>query len=206
MNTETADAEFYRYQRLQSQKVYKKLPWKSLAGQRLLLVGFGHIGKAVARNARHLGMHITAVRTKAVATPEADAVYSFDELQTVLPQADFVSLHLPHTEATHHFFDKKLFGAMQADSFFINTARGQLVVEEDLVAALAEKQIGGAYLDVFNREPLPLSSSLWELKNVILTPHHCDAVSDWHQRFADFFASNLQRWLQQESLENIVKG
>ncbi len=196
---------FYRYQQQQNHKIYKKLPWNSLAGQKLLLVGFGHIGKAVARDAHHFGMHVTAVRTKAYETPEADAVFVIDQLPKLLPHADFVSLHLPHTEETHQFFDKKMFYAMKEGSHFINTARGQIVNEEDLIEALSSKHLGGAYLDVFSEEPLPQSSLLWGLENVILTPHYCDAVSDWHERFADFFADNLQSWLNGNALQNVIK-
>lgn len=195
---------FHRYLQQQAQKVYQKIPWKSLADQRLLLIGFGHIGKAVAANARHFGMHVTAIRTKAHPTPEADAVYTMEELPEQLPHADFVSLHLPHTKTTHHFFSKELFSTMKADSFFINTARGQLVDESALIEALQNRQIGGAYLDVFETEPLPKSSPLWDLDNVLLTPHYCDAVSDWHKRFADFFASNLQNWLAHSPLINRI--
>jgi len=196
---------FYRYQQLQRQKKYKKLPWNSLAGQKLLLVGFGHIGKAVARDAHHFGMHVTAVRTKACETPEADAVFAIDQLPELLPHADFVSLHLPHTNNTHQFFDKQMFNAMKKGSHFINTARGQIVQEKDLIEALNSKHLGGAYLDVFSEEPLPKSNPLWECENLILTPHYCDAVSDWHERFADFFAENLHHWLSSKSLKNVIK-
>lgn len=195
---------FHRYQQQQSQKIYRKLPWNSLAGQRLLLIGFGHIGKAVAANAHHLGMHVTAIRSKAQATAGADAVCAMEELPKQLPLADFVSLHLPHTKATHQFFSNDFFAAMKRDSYFINTARGQLVDENALIDALRDRQIAGAYLDVFAIEPLPQTSPLWNLDNVILTPHYCDAVSDWHDRFADFFAANLQNWLDQLPLANRV--
>jgi phosphoglycerate dehydrogenase-like enzyme len=196
---------FNRYQQLQKQKTYKKLPWNSLAGQKLLLVGFGNIGKAVARDAHHFGMHVTAVRSKTRETPEADAVFAIDQLPELLPYADFVSLHLPHTDKTHQFFDKKMFTAMKKGSYFINTARGQIVNEEDLIEVLINKHLAGAYLDVFSEEPLPESNPLWNLENAIITPHYCDAVSDWHERFADFFADNLQNWLHNEPLQNIVK-
>lgn len=196
---------FFRYQQQQKQKTHRRLLWNSLAGQKLLLIGFGHIGKAVAKNAHHFGMHVTAVRTQVSETPEADAVFAINKLPDLLPHADFVSLHLPHNAETHQFFNKKMFCAMKTGSYFINTARGQIVQEEDLIEALSEKRIGGAYLDVFAEEPLPTSSPLWDLENVILTPHYCDAVSDWHKRFADFFADNLQNWLDGIPLQNCIK-
>lgn len=195
---------FFRYRELQQQKIYRKLPWNSLVGQKLLVIGFGHIGKALARNGKHFGMHITAIRTSTKATPEADETYTLRKLPELLPNADFVSLHLPHTKATDQFFDKKMFSAMKKSSYFINTARGGVVNEEDLIQALQERQISGAYLDVFATEPLPASSPLWELGNALLSPHYCDAVTDWHERFADFFAGNLRRWLGAESMHNLI--
>ena len=195
---------FFRYQQQQQKKIYRKLPWRSLEGQHLLLIGLGHIGKAVALKGRHFGMHITAVRSHLQHSPEADVVAPPDRLPELLPDADFVSLHLPYSEATHHFFDATLLAAMKKSAFFINTARGKIVDEKALIYALQEKKIGGAYLDVFSEEPLPSSSPLWHLDNVIITPHYCDAVEDWHERFADFFASNLQRWLAGEKLRNRI--
>ncbi|HID70702.1 MAG TPA: D-2-hydroxyacid dehydrogenase [Desulfobacterales bacterium] len=196
---------FFRYQQQQQEKIYRKLPWQSLEGKRLLLIGFGHIGKAVAANAHHFGMHVTAVRSSVQESPEADAVYTPDRLPELLPDADFVSLHLPYNEATYHFFDVKMFEAMKDSGYLINTARGNIVDEIALVTALREKSIGGAYLDVFSEEPLPPSNPLWELDNVLISPHYCDAVEDWRERFADFFADNLERWLKGKVLRNLLK-
>ena len=196
---------FFRYQQQQQKKIYRKLSWRSLEGKRLLLIGFGHIGKAVAINARHFGMHITAVRSSIQESPAADAIYMPEKLPDLLPEADFVSLHLPYNEGTHHFFDARMFEAMKDSGYLINTARGNVVNEDDLVTALREKRIGGAYLDVFSEEPLPPSSPLWELENVLISPHYCDAVEDWRERFAGFFADNLQRWLDGKILCNLLK-
>ncbi len=196
---------FFRYQQQQQRKEYRKLPWHSLEGQKLLLVGMGHIGRAVAINGRHFGMHITAIRSTIQDSPEADVVCTPDQIYEVLPEADFVSLHLPYSEATHHFFDARMFGAMKESAYFINTARGNIVDEEALVAALQGKTIAGAYLDVFSEEPIPQSSQLWQLENALLTPHYCDSVDDWHERFAAFFADNLQRWVVGEELQNMIR-
>lgn len=197
---------FFRYQQQQREKLYKKLPWRSLEGQKLLLIGLGHIGQAVAVNARHFGMHITAVRSRITDSPEADVVCTPDQLPTLLPEADFVSLHLPYSEETHHFFDAKMFKAMKESAYFINTARGGIVDEDALVAALKKKEIKGAYLDVFREEPIPQSSQLWQQENALISPHYCDSVEDWHERFAIFFADNLQRWLAGDALHNLIKS
>ncbi len=195
---------FFRYQQQQQEKTYRKLVWRSLEGQKLLLIGLGHIGKAVAINARHFGMYVTAVRSRLQDSPEADVVCTPDRLPELLPEADFVSLHLPYSEETHHFFDATMLGSMKESAFLINTARGNIVDEEALIIALQKKTIGGAYLDVFSEEPLPESSPLWQLDNVLITPHYCDAVEDWRERFADFFADNLQHWLAKEELSNRI--
>ncbi len=195
---------FYRYQQQQQQKIYRKLPWHSLEGQKLLLIGLGHIGKAVALNARHFGMHVTAVRSRLQESPEADVVCTPDRLLEVLPEADFVSLHLPYNEETHRYFDAEKLGAMKKSAYLINTARGKIVDEEALITALLEKRIAGAWLDVFSEEPLPQTSPLWQLDNALITPHYCDAVEDWHERFVDFFAMNLKRWQAGKNLHNCV--
>jgi phosphoglycerate dehydrogenase-like enzyme len=197
---------FFRYQQQQQEKLYRKLPWRSLEGQKLLLIGLGHIGRAVARNARYLGMHVIAVRSRLQDSPEADEVYTPDSLPSLLSDADFVSLHLPYSEETHHYFDARLLKFMKPGAYLINTARGNIVDEPALINALQEKRIAGAYLDVFSEEPLPGSSQLWQLDNVLLSPHYCDSVEDWHERFADFFADNLDRWLAGEKLQNVIKS
>ncbi len=196
---------FFRYQQQQQEKLYRKLPWRSLEGQRLLLIGFGHIGRAVARNAKYFGMHVTAVRSSIQESSDADRVCTADQLPELLAEADFVSLHLPYSEETHRFFDAAMFAMMKKSAFFINTARGDIVDEDALIAALGRRDIRGAYLDVFSKEPLPQKSSLWELDNILMSPHYCDSVTDWHERFADFFAENLQRRLAGEALQNRIR-
>lgn len=196
---------FFRYQQQQQERLYRKLPWRSLEGQTLLLVGLGNIGRAVARNARYFGMQVTAVRSRVQDSPDVDRVCTPDQLPKVLPQADFVSLHLPYSEKTHHFFDAAMFAKMKESAFFINTARGDIVDEDALITALGRGDIRGAYLDVFGEEPLSQESLLWQLDNVIMSPHYCDSVEDWHERFAGFFADNLQRWLAGDALRNRIR-
>lgn len=196
---------FHHYQQYQQNKIYKKLPWRSLEGRRLLLIGFGHIGRAVALNCRHFGMHITAVRTRVQETPEADVVAIPEQIPALLAESDFVSLHLPYSVANHNFFDAEMFSCMKRDAFFINTSRGKLVDEYALVEALRNEKISGAYLDVFHEEPLPRSSQLWQLDNLVISPHYCDAVEDWRERFASFFADNLENWIVDKGLRNCVQ-
>ncbi len=195
---------FFRYQLQQQKKQYLKLPWRSLEGQKLLLIGMGHIGRAVAVNARHFGMHVTAIRSRIQESPEADVVCTPDQVPDLLPDADFVSLHLPYNTTTHHYFDAKMFRAMKQSAYFVNSARGNIVNEDALVSALQNGEIAGAYLDVFREEPIPQSSQLWQLNNALISPHYCDSVADWRERFAAFFADNLGRWIGGDELYNLV--
>ena len=95
---------------------------------------------------------------------------------------------------------------MKKSGYLINTARGNVVDESALIAALQAKSSAGAYLDVFSEEPLSESSELWQLDNVLLSPHYCDSVEDWHERFAGFFADNLDRWQAGKKLHNLIKS
>ena len=95
---------------------------------------------------------------------------------------------------------------MKPGAFLINTARGAIVDEPALVAALDNGHLCGAYLDVFETEPLPADSPLWRMSNVVVTPHVADAVPDWPARFAAFFADNLERWLAGRPLANVVQA
>ncbi len=196
---------FFRYQQQQQKQIYRKLPWRSLEGQKLLLIGFGHIGRAVAIKARQFGMHITAIRSRLVDTPDADAVCTSDKLLSLLPETDFVSLHLPYNEKTHHFFSLEMLRAMKKSAYLINTARGGVIDEDALITALQEEQIAGAYIDVFNEEPLSQENPLWQLDNLLISPHYCDAVEDWQERFAAFFADNLHKWLAGNALQNVIR-
>ena len=138
--------------------------------------------------------------------PAVDALYPPEALHEVLAEADVVTLHLRLDAKTQHIIDRDALAAMKPHTLLINTARGPVVDEAAVITALEDGHLGGAYLDVFETEPLPADSPLWGLKNVILTPHVADSVPDWPARFAAFFADNLERWLAGEPLENLVEG
>ena len=147
------------------------LPRPRSAGGRLVIVGMGRIGRAVATRAVAFGMRVVAFEL--VADPEFDARYgitrvSFDELLAV---SDVVSLHLPLLEATRGLFNSSTFSKMKPGALLINTSRGGLIVEADLVEALRSGHLGGAGLDVFQREPPEADNPLWSLPNLVLTPH-----------------------------------
>lgn len=197
---------FLRYLDQQRRAEWRPHAFRPLAGQTLAVVGLGQIGGRVAANAKALGMRVLGVRRSASPHPAADAVYPPDALHRVLAEADIVTLHLRLDAATRHIIGREALAVMKPGALLINTARGPIVDEGALVAALEDGRLGGAYLDVFETEPLPADSPLWGLANVILTPHAADSVPDWPARFAAFFADNLERWLARRPLENVVKG
>ncbi|NQV44078.1 MAG: D-2-hydroxyacid dehydrogenase, partial [Rhodospirillales bacterium] len=119
-------------------------------------------------------------------------------------QADFVSLHVRMSEQTRGMINGEMLAAMKPGSFLINTSRGPVVDEAALTEALQRGHLGGAYLDVFETEPLPSDSLLWDMPNVIITPHAADNVHDWVPRFAHMFVDNLERWNTGQNLVNVV--
>ena len=195
---------FPNYAERQRERRWRPVPFTPLRGRTLLVVGFGHIGECVARNAKALGMRVLATRSTPAPHPAADAVHGPDALAALLPEADFVSLHVRLDAATRGLLSREAIAAMKPGACLVNTSRGAVVDEAALVDALRSGHLGGAYLDVFETEPLPAGSPLWTMPNVILTPHASDNIVGWPRRFAELFADNLDRWLAGEPLLNRV--
>jgi phosphoglycerate dehydrogenase-like enzyme len=178
---------------------------RELNGATLVVVGLGAIGREVARIASALGMHVIAVREnpqKGSAT--ASEVKGFENLNDVLPLADFVVLAAPLTPETKGCFNAERFACLKPDSYFINVARGALVDEPALIDALRSNTIGGAALDVFSAEPLSPDSPLWTLENVLMTPHSAALTEKQWDRHYAFFSENLRRFKSGEALLGIV--
>lgn len=193
-----------RFLRQQEAASWQPQPWRPLAGRTMLLVGTGAIVREVALRARPFGMRLIGLNRTARPLPELDEVRPLGDLHAALADADVVSLHLRLVPETQGLIGREALAAMRAGALFLNTARGGLVDEAALAEALAGGRLGGAYLDVFEEEPLPLSSPLWRLDNVILTPHCADQIAGWEDRFAAFFMDNLERRLAGRPLLNIV--
>jgi phosphoglycerate dehydrogenase-like enzyme len=183
---------------------------REIAGATLGLVGMGAIGRELAPKAAALGMRVLAVRERPErgfgrALPgEGHAVFGTGQLDSMLGEADFVVLAAPVTPQTRGMMDAARLGRMKPDSYLINVGRGALVDEAALVEALRQNKIGGAALDVFTTEPLPADSPLWDLHNVLITPHSAGlAVKMWERHYA-LLADNLRRYLAGEPLRNVV--
>ena len=183
---------------------WKPVSFTPLRGRTLLVVGFGRIGECVAGNAKALGMRVLAIRGTPAPHPAADEMHGPDALEALLPAADFVSLHVRLTAATRGLLSREAIAAMKPGAYLINTSRGAVLDEAALVDALRSGRLGGAFLDVFETEPLPAESPLWAMRNVLITPHASDNIVGWPRRFAALFADNLDRWREGEPLLNPV--
>jgi phosphoglycerate dehydrogenase-like enzyme len=198
------NGNFLRYLDQQRARRWQPIGFRPLRDKTLLVVGLGAIGGYVAENAKALGMRVLAARRTLGPHPAVERLFPMTALHDALGEADFVSVHARLTEETRYLIDAAAFGAMKLGAYFINTSRGPVVEESALVAALESGHLAGAYLDVFETEPLPPSSPLWGMANVLITPHASDSVSDWPRRYVDFFAENLARWRDGRPLLNVV--
>ena len=161
----------------QRQKIWNRDTLSSthaLSSQHCLIAGFGSIGRECARLLKPFGCKITGIRrTPSDHNPNchADTVVHPDALPEILPSADHVICILPGTEETRNFFDKNSFSNMKPSAFFYNLGRGHCCNEADLIEALEKGSVAGAGLDVFEEEPLPSTSKLWSMANVLIMPH-----------------------------------
>ena len=170
-------------------------------GRTMGIVGLGSIGGEVARLAQHFGMHVIGVRR----TPRGDEpceTWPTDRLHELLPLVDTLVLTAPLTDETRDLIGAPELALLPQGAHVINVGRGQLIDEPALVAALQSGHLGGAALDVFVVEPLPADSPLWNLPNVIVTPHSAGGTPLAYQRAADFFATNLARYQAGEVMVN----
>ncbi|WP_236538516.1 D-2-hydroxyacid dehydrogenase [Spiractinospora alimapuensis] len=176
-----------------------------VAGKRALVIGTGPIGRAIARQLSAVGLTVRGLgRTARTDDPDFTTVHPQQELHTAVSEADFVVLAAPLTEATHGMIDDAALRAMRPSTRVINIGRGPLVVERDLVAALRDGAIAGAALDVFESEPLPTDSPLWDMPGVIVSPHMSGDTVGWRADLAQLFYDNLDRYLDGRELRNIV--
>ena len=177
----------------------------ALTGRTLLVVGLGGIGSEVASRAHGLGMHVVATRRSDTPSPDyIEHVGRPDELLMLLPRADVVVVCTPLTPETEHMFNQAAFAAMKPQSYFINVARGRIVDTQALFEAVRDGKLAGACLDVTDPEPLPADHPLWQLPNVVITPHVSNDCELTDQRATQLFHENLRRFGAGEPLFNVV--
>ena len=179
---------------------------RHLADATLGVVGFGAIGREVARRAAAFGLRVIAVDPRPVdPPPEVAALWRVEELPQLLGQSDYVVIAAPHTPRSAGMFRRPQFRQMKRDAYLINIGRGAIVVLDDLVAALEAGEIAGAALDVFETEPLPPDHALWRMPGrVILTPHVAGYSPRIAGRHLDTLLDNVGRFVRGEPLRNVV--
>jgi phosphoglycerate dehydrogenase-like enzyme len=200
----SANIGFPLYQRQQIEHRWAAHRWNGVKGQTLTVVGLGRIGITVAERAKAFGMTVVGVRSRARPTPFVDTVYGTDQLAEALSLADFVSVHVPLTARTRGMIDGAMLDRLRPSAVIIDTSRGGVVDEAALVARLREGRLRAAVRDVFATEPLPPDSELWEVPNLVITPHMSDSVVDWKARSVDFFVTLLADYRAGGELMNVV--
>ncbi|MBI2006194.1 MAG: D-glycerate dehydrogenase [Nitrosopumilales archaeon] len=164
-----------------------------ISGKILGILGFGRIGTAVAKRARAFEMNIIYHnRHRLSKNTEKSLGIKYVTFDQLFKKSDVVSIHIPYTKETHELVDMKLFKKMKKTSFIINTARGKIIKENDLIYALKKKIIAGAALDVFRNEPISLNNPLTKMQNVVLSPHIGSSTAETRKKMADITVINLK--------------
>ena len=200
------------YLRNQSRKQWKTndldliLNMEELSGKTVGIVGIGNIGTEIASRAKCLGMKIIGTR-KNVSAPKpecVDELIPMDNLKELFAQSDFVVLQLPLTKETTGIIGEPEITAMKRTAYLINTGRGLVIQEDRLIQALKDGRIAGAALDTFVKEPLPQDSPLWEMENVVITPHVAGLTPLYGDRLVKLFCENLKKYVNKEPLINVI--
>jgi len=171
----------------------------TLNGKALGIMGTGSIGRHIARMARSFGMRITGFSRSGAPVEGFDKVYAGDQFVDFLAEPDYLVCVLPDTPGTSHLLDETAFRVMQNHCYLVNVGRGSLIDEEALAKALRQGELSGAVLDVFQSEPLPQDSPLWNAPGLIVTAHV--AATSWPQDIAGIFRENYRRYLEGEPLK-----
>lgn len=175
-----------------------------LTGKTLGILGLGAIGQEVARIAVALGMHVIGTKRRPTRIPNVAEVLAPEQTDEVLAQSDFVLLLLPATPDTENFINAKRLAKMKSSAWLLNFGRGQIINDNDLMAATKEKKIAGALLDVFRQEPLPSEHPFWKAPGIIVLPHIGGPHPQRDRFVARLFVENLKRFLDGEPLKEVV--
>ena len=186
----------------QQKKHWQDMHYKMLQGRHLGICGLGSIGRHIAQTGKHFGMEVWGYKRTLEALPEIDRVFTHKDFNEFLAAPDFMVITLPSTPDTFHLFDDNAFKAMKKTAVLINVGRGSVVSEQALVRALDARQIGGAVLDVFEKEPLKKTSLLWANPNVLITPH-ISALS-FPEDIVNIFAENYHRFISDQPLLHVI--
>lgn len=186
----------------QRKKIWERISYRSLKGVTIGIIGLGSIGTEIARTARHFDMRVLGMKRTPGAHEYVDHLYLASETEQFLAQLDYLVLVLPDTSESRHFISARELRMLPPEAVVINVGRGSSIHQHDLIAALENKEISGAVLDVFEQEPLPEDSPLWSMANVTITPHN--SAFSFPEQVAEIFAANYQRYLNGSPLDHAV--
>ncbi|MRR18516.1 MAG: D-2-hydroxyacid dehydrogenase, partial [Deltaproteobacteria bacterium] len=175
-----------------------------LTGRTLLIIGAGSIGSEIARKAKAFDMTVYGIKNDPVPLEHFDRVAGTDALHGFLAESDYNVVITPLTARTYRMIGEKEFKAMKNSSIFINVSRGDTVDEAAMIEALRRGEIAGAGLDVFRDEPLPVSSPLWDMKNVFITPHMAGMSPHYMERAMEVFCDEFVAYRGGEKLRNVI--
>ena len=185
-------------------KRWERYCGEELTGKTLAIVGIGRVGQEVARHGKRMDMRVTGMRRSDAPVPDVDKLFDRAELHAMLREADFLVLAAPHTPETEGIIGEAELSVLKPSAVLINVGRGALVDEDALIRALREKRLAGAALDVLRDEPPPQDSPLWDMPNVIISPHSASTVTQENARITEIFFDNLQRYLSGRPLRNVL--
>ena len=193
--------------RNQDQKAWERWPPRLLYQKKVGILGMGFCGKEIARKCKAFGMTVYGIASKKREDETADYFYGPEGLRQVIQEVDYFIIVAPYTPQTHKMIGTKELSSMKPTAFLINIGRGEIIDEEALIHALKTGKIAGAALDAFCKEPLPKDHPLWEMKNVIITPHLGGLSDTYMEQVLSIFEENLRRFLRGErrNLINLVE-
>ncbi len=190
---------------LQRERVWRHRETRTLEGATAMVVGTGSIGRAIARMLRAVGVQVTgAGRTARSGDRDFGQIVASGDLPTHVGDVDYLINAAPLTPATRGLIDASVFEALPGRAYLLNIGRGETVVEDDLVSAIRAGRLRGACLDVFEEEPLPVGSPLWDLPGVTVTPHMSGDIVGWRDELARQFVRIARAWLDGEPMPNVV--
>jgi phosphoglycerate dehydrogenase-like enzyme len=194
-------------QQWQRERRWTRYAGRGLAGQRSLVVGLGHVGSRTAAKLAAMGVEVIgAIRPGGTTSaPGVASAIPFDRIVEVVADVDSVVLACPLTDATRGLLSRECIAAMRPGAVIVNIARGQIIDEPAMIAALESGALGGAALDVAAVEPLPGDSPLWDLPNVLISPHSASTVEQENRLITDIFCDNLRRYLDGRELVNVYR-
>lgn len=194
--------EFYEKQKEKLWEMDNSL--RELHGKTIGFIGTGDIAQEAAKRLEAFGVNIIGISATGKAANHFHETHPIDKINEIIGRCDFVVIAAPYTDQTHHLINEKVFSNMKDSVYLINIARGSIIDEKVMIEHLKSGKIKKAALDVFEVEPLPVDNPLWEMENVIISPHNCWGSEMTHQRRVEIAQKNMKKYANNEELVNVI--